>query len=276
LFDTESLEDDTSLDVELIDAFEPEVWDEADDDLSLPPVTEDEADLSLPEAELDDILSALPEPEEYEEAPTPEDLHKVRTVTKLTRKERAFEVAMVVGAHYGWDYDGICLLAEVFTLHWWNSARKAMIRQLDAGMTPDELRIALTARRTWAEHPEFHENRGRGRYSYPHANLPWPTALAVARYFTCVPDDDEIGAMLERLFADWQWASGLADRYPSFYEFVRLQFGLIPQMADLEPGWSFVPHEDARPLEDDSGALPPAEWSHGYGCYRTPPAPMLD
>ena len=226
--------------------------------------------------ELDELEPGLPEPEEFDEAPTREDVGAVRTVSKLTREERAFQEALHIGTHYGWDYDGICLLTEVFTLHWWSSAKKAMTRELDAGMTAGELRLALAARRIWVSNPEFHENHGLGRFSHPHPSLPWPTALAIARYYTFEPDPDEISTVLWGLHDGWQCSASLAERFPSFYEFVRMQFGLDSQCLIEEPGWSFVPDADRRPIEDDIESLLPAEWSFGWGCYRTPPAPMLD
>ena len=223
-----------------------------------------------------DIEDSLPEPEDFEVSPRDEELQKVRTFGKVTKAERALDVAMVLGAHYGWDYDGISLLAEVFRKHWWNSARTAMVRQLDAGMTPDELWVALAARRIWDEHPEFHEHRGRGRFSYPQSSLTWPTALGVARHFYNRPDEEEVRGMFVRLFADWQWAHQLADHCPSFHEFVRLHFGLLPQMGDFEPGWSFVPGLDEQSTENDIGSLPPDHSLALDGCYRTRPAPMID
>lgn len=274
VFDSEDTTGDELLDRDLpeesdalVDDFDGDfdAWQEDEDPSVL------SAEISDPFLDpADEIEAGLPEPEEFDEAPSWDEISAVRTESTLTRKERALQEAILVGLAHGWDYDGIHLLAEVFRLHWWSSAKSAMARELDAGMTPQDLRLALVARQVWREHSEFHENLGHGQFSYPHRNLPWPTALAIARAYDFVPDPDELSVTLAELYDQWRWSSTLIERFKSFYEFVRLQFGHQPQMLYDVSGWSFVPDLDRRSLEDDPETQPPADLAFNSGCYRTP------
>jgi len=71
---------------------------------------------------------------------------EVRTGGGLGRWERARQVALDIARPHGWDRAGIELLAEVFDAQWWSAAKRSMERELAAGMTPEELRLALAAR----------------------------------------------------------------------------------------------------------------------------------
>ena len=236
----------------------------------------DVADPQVSDLPFDDVLTGLPEPEEYDDAPTRDEVAGVRTESRLTREERALQQAIPLGMDYGWHYDDIQLLAEVFRLHWWTSAKKSMVRELEAGMTPEELKLALITRQVWRERQEFHENLGFGRFAYPHQVLPWPTALAVAREYEFEPDPDEVDATLQDLYDQWRWSTSLTERFRSFYDFVRLQFGLQAQTLHGVPGWSFVPDADRRCIEEDTESLHQADLRFGSGCYRTLPSPMHD
>jgi len=70
---------------------------------------------------------------------------EVRTGGGLGRWERARQVALDIARPHGWDRAGIELLAEVFDAQWWSAAKRSMERELAAGMTPEELRLALAA-----------------------------------------------------------------------------------------------------------------------------------
>jgi len=246
---------------------EPDEWETAEDGTE---ITHAEPF----EHNLEELESSLPEPEEFDESPTWDELQEVRTGTKLTRRERALQEAITLGRQFGWDFDGIELLAEVFALHWWSSAKQAMARALSGGMTSHELELALVVRKVWREHPEFHANFGRSRFAFAHPSLPWPTALAIARQYFCTPDEDEIIVTLQELYDEWRWSPTATEEFMSFYAFVRLQYGFVPQTLSEQPGWSFVPDADTRTLEDEPELSQLA--NYWRGSFRTQPAPTQD
>ena len=233
-------------------------------------------DLELDDQPLVDLTAGLPEPDEYEEAPTREEIEGIRVDSKITRSERARQEAIQLGTKFGWGSDEIDLLTEVFYLHSWSSSKRAMIRELERGMTSHELRLALTVRKIWRLNPEFHVSVGQGRRSYSHPNLTWPMALTVARHYEFDPDPAEISATFQNLYNQWRYSHAFMRQFTNFCGFVRLQFGMEVHSLDDVPGWSFVPSADARLTDDDMDAWPESNYWFGYGCYRTHPTLIQD
>jgi hypothetical protein len=140
------------------------------------------------------LVDDLPE---YDEFPTRDDHKNVDTEGKLSRRERAHQIAMDLGFRYRWcERNDIELLADVFETYWWSAAKRSMERELDAGLLPEELRLALEVRRVWENYVEFGENfKG---YSYP--ILGWPLALEIVRSFNGYPKvDPSVQTMLHRV-----------------------------------------------------------------------------
>ena len=83
---------------------------------------------------------------ELDEEPTPRELDtEVSVGGKVTREDRALQEAILLGHEFGWDNEGIMILAEVFTAYWWSSAKHSMRRELEAGLHPIELQLATSA-----------------------------------------------------------------------------------------------------------------------------------
>ena len=267
-FDESDSTDSTDIDAGIDDNL-----DEFDD-----PERDDLEDLALSHRPFFELALGLPEPDEFDETPTREEIEEVRTNSKLTHGERALQEAIRIGMQYDWDADDIQLLAEVFRLHWWSASKRSMVRELESGMRPHELRLALVVREAWRNNPEFHVNlsQGWGWHGYAHPNLTWPVALAIARHYDFEPDPDEVGVMLHELHDQWRSSAALADEFKSLYGFIRLHFGLDERYLNDVPGWSFVPNSDTRCIEDDSESLQQTDWIFRQGCFRTLPAPMLD
>ena len=81
-------------------------------------------DLELDDQPLADLTAGLPAPDEYDEAPTREEIKGVRIDSKITRSERARQEAIQLGTKFGWGSDEIDLLTEVFYLHLWSSSKR--------------------------------------------------------------------------------------------------------------------------------------------------------
>ncbi|MDZ7753028.1 MAG: hypothetical protein U5S82_15555 [Gammaproteobacteria bacterium] len=184
-----------------------------------------------------------------EEAPTREEvLAEVRTGGRLSRAERARQVAIKVGLRFDWDEEDIELLTEVFTLHWWSAARVAMERELTAGMTPAELWGALQCREIWRSRPAFATDLGY-RYSWLgqmtgtawpiYRNLDWPTALALVRAFGGDIEPAEVATFLDDLYDRWYSENAKTGMADSFYKYLQSHVGRSRGSLRDWPGWSF-------------------------------------
>lgn len=212
--------------------------------------------------ELEIVLGALPgkpapeldweaivvDADEFDEAPTREELAQVRSQGHVSREQRALQQAIELGQEFGWDQDGIEILAEVFVRHWWSAAKESMRRELRAGMQPEEPRLALEVRAVWAAHPEFATDFGRPsrhdhRASAVYRVLSWPLALALVRSTRGYPDIDYLEHMLCELFDHWYTHTSLRRRIPVFNTYLYFRFASLGQerLEGLE--WTFEPDE---------------------------------
>lgn len=228
----------------------------------------DPADETVEEEEIDDELEAILEfpateesgdvdweefaldADDFDEAPTREDLTEVQSVGRLTRWQRARQHAINLGQEFDWDEDGIAVLTEVFDRYWWSQAKKSMRRELQAGMRPEELILALRLREVWSDHPEFamdfsrlngHTKLETTRAVY--RNLSWPMALALVRSTEGYPDVDVLEHFLWELFDEWYTHRSLRRRLKSFNLFLYVRFGMAKRELKEWPQWTFEPDE---------------------------------
>ena len=153
-------------------------------------------------------------------------LQTVRTTGKVSRHNRARQQAIEVGEEFNWDEAGIQLLAGVFEKYGWNAAKRAVRNQLEHGLTPDELEIAVQIRELWSERTEFSINFGWSSYfanavcgvskDHYHA-LTWGVSIQLIRLTDLLPDIAEIEHLLDELYTTWYNCRYLHDSFPSFY-----------------------------------------------------------
>jgi hypothetical protein len=243
--ETESLDEEAEDDVLDVEALEPE-----------PEFTGSQEPFGLDWDEL--AFDA----DDFDEAPTREELVAVQSEGHLTRLERARQQAVNLGLEFGWDEDGIDVLTEVFNRYWWSQCKESMRRELRAGLRPDELRLALDIREIWSYHPQFAMDFGRlngltllETTSAVYRNLSWPLALALVRSTDGYPDVDYIEHLLCDLFDEWYTHSHLRRRCKSFNLFLFFRLGLASQELQLWPQWTFEP-DDILGLEMDEDYQP--------------------
>lgn len=203
--------------------------------------------------------------DEFEEAPTPEELAKVQSEGCLTRRQRARQEAIKLGLEFEWDEDGIAILTEVFDRHWWNSAKRSMRREMEAGLEPEELRLALEIREVWNSHPEFStdfsgvDNNSWLQAASPvYRTLSWPLALALVRSNDAYADAECTEHRLCELFDEWYTHRTLRRRLQSFNTYLYFRSGMADRELHEWHAWSFEP-ESALGLEDEDAYQP------GYG-----------
>lgn len=188
------------------------------------------------------------ESDEYDDAPDIGiPVQVVRITDQISRSQRARQQAIEIGEEFNWDKTGIELLTDIFTKYGWNSAKRAMQRELGKGLTPAELQIAAAIREIWCECPEFSINFGWRRLwansvcgaSRDHfAVLSWPTAIQLTRLTSSLPDVDEIQHVLDELYALWYSSNRLQNHYPSFHKYLRSWLDFIANQTDLDSFWA--------------------------------------
>ena len=184
--------------------------------------------------------------DEFEEVPERADLIEVRTDGRVSREGRALQKATELAEMYGWDERGRELLTIVFNRYFWSAAKGAMKRELEKGMTPDELELALGLRDFWKERTEFSIDINYWRRSAwsvsdtSHATyqiLSWPAALRLIRLANTIPDQAEIEALLDELYLEWYSSRSLQSRYPSFRVYLYRWIDSIAGRSDVVGIW---------------------------------------
>ena len=237
---------------------------------------EEEEDEDVDEAGLDVILGAAAVPrsadvdwgafaydaDDFDEAAARAELVEVQAEGRLTRRQRARQHAIELGQVYGWDEDGIALLTEVFDRYWWSAAKTSMRRELQAGMEPEELRLALELRELWTSHIEFSTDFSRLVSYSPlqpansvYRSLSWPMALSLVRSTDGHADVECIEHFLCELFDEWYTHGSVRRRLQSFNTYLYFRLGMADQQLDDWHAWSFEP-DDALGLESDDDYHP--------------------
>jgi hypothetical protein len=185
---------------------------------------DDSAPLSIAKTRLDTDWELLSDDVfAFEEAPTREELQEVRTTTSLTREERARESALKMGAAIGWDTEEILVLQQIFVTYPWGATKGAVQRQIDFGVTPEELRLAYEIRLNWQRNPEYSASFG----SYPHCVLSWPLAVDIVKSFRGYPELEEIETFLWELHMEWYSSARRRRDFLSFRDYLKARLGLF-------------------------------------------------
>ena len=195
--------------------------------------------------------------DEFDTASTRDTLTQVAAEGSLTRRQRAQQQAIELGLEFGWDEAGITVLTEIFDLYGWSQCKVSMRRELHAGMTPDELALAMEVRALWLAYPEFAMDLGwfgergwRESARATYRSLSWPMALALVRVHDGYPDIACLEHFLCELFDDWYSSHLLQRRCRSFNLYLFLRLGMSGRELAVWPDWTFVP-DAALGLEFD-------------------------
>lgn len=194
---------------------------------------------------------------------------------RLTRAERALQVAMRVGDEFGWDRKGIKLLAIIFDRYWWSASQVAIRREIAAGMTPQELMLAEEVRQIWYQHPEFWSASGAfGEIAQRFTLISWPTALSLIRSFKGYPQPEEVESLLSSCFERWQDSVGLQRRYPGFYIYALYRVGAYGDLPEQD-GWLIFDQYSTDESDFDNVAHVARQLKH-YGIHFDPQAKCIE
>lgn len=174
-----------------------------------------------------------------DELPTREEMFQAPS--RITREERARQVAVDLAIEFGWDRAGVELLSSIFVKHWWGAARAAMRREMQAGATLKDITLADALREIWHGYPEFSYHIDyRGNVSQRYTVLPWPTALALVRAFEgAYPDEAELESFLVDAYEMWWDDAQLKEQFNSLYNFIRYRVSNVHENNGLSPWYVF-------------------------------------
>ena len=181
----------------------------------------------------------------------------VQTEGRLSRKQRANQIAIEIGQRVDWDAAGIDLLSEVFLRYGWSATRASIERALESEMTPEELRLTMAVREMWQDSGIFSE--ACVGFAHHHGipgfgALSWPMALALVRRFDGLPDLCEIEDYIQLRFDEWIQSTRLHRRFPAFggYLCECVQDDQGVKGIGFEWEWTEI---DGRFEEDDAAAM---------------------
>ena len=169
----------------------------------------------------------------------------VEYLGKISRQERAWQIAYDLGIAFDWDDQGIAMLQEVFIERGWQQARVAMEYLMREGMTPEQLMYARELKENWDLRPEltiafYYTRKDRSNYCYAGEKvLSWRVAIEIVRSFNGCNDFDEIEQFVEEALDTWYSNGRLRHDYKSFLQYLRSAVDheecLSPNLLDLEP-----------------------------------------
>src|SRR5690606_24901777 len=102
----------------------------------------------------------------------------------VSREDRALQKAVELISKAGWPLTVLPLVQQIFVMSGWGATRLALEREIDKGMTPEELILAAHVKVIWAENDYYWIAYDRsGSSNLSQYVLSWPTALLLVRAF---------------------------------------------------------------------------------------------
>ena len=171
---------------------------------------------------------------------------------RISREDRALQKAVELISRSGWSLSMLPLVQQIFVMSGWGATRLALEREIDKGMTPDELILAAHVKALWAENDYYWIAYDKsGSSSLSQYIISWPTALRLVRVFESLPQVEELEQFIETLFEYWSDRSSLHKAFQSFSRF--LWFRVFDLQGYLPANLPFnicSPHE--LPVEEYS------------------------
>lgn len=246
------VEIDSKFSDELFDVDDEALGEEKGDELSPP--------IPLPDIEEDDELSwddlgGLDDLDEFDELAHRDDEEEVESQGKISREERARQVAAEVLEVSGWDALYLVLLQKIFMENGWSASRVAIDREVNKGLYPEELKLAREIRLLWSQNERYWITFQRIKYNAPfqqavdaYRHMSWPEALRIVRCFSSFPDIEEIYKFIEDSYDDWYCSDHLRRRFKIFFKYFKYRTGSMRRTLPGDCPYSFL-----DPMEADVG-----------------------
>ncbi|WP_144957603.1 hypothetical protein [Pseudomonas oryzihabitans] len=265
----EDQEDPVDLDHDLHDLSIYEL--EVEREENIPSVEDDFRDLE------DDYAAYAFDPNEVFDSEYLETEDKTdEVVDKLSREDRALQKAAELIGKANWAISTLPLVQQIFVMSGWGATRLALEREIEKGLTPEELILAAHVKVIWAENDIYwitFDKTGSSRLSY--YVLSWPTALLIVRSFESIPQVEEIEVFLEKLFASWYENNTLRRAFKAFARYLWFRFANLQGCLPASQHFDFCnPHELSAEEYSDLGLCDALEYEktkilREYGVFQT-------
>ncbi|WP_394375212.1 hypothetical protein [Stutzerimonas frequens] len=229
--------------------------------------------------DLDDDYAAYAfDPDEIfdgEEASTPDPEDWL--TGKISREDRALQKAAELIGKANWPLSTLPLVQQIFVMSGWGATRLALEREIEKGLTPEELILAAHIKVIWSENDIYwiaFDKTGSSRLS--HYALSWPTALLIVRSFDSLPQVEEIEVFLENLFTSWYENIVLRRAFKAFGRYLWFRFANLEGCLPANQPFDFCdPHKLPAEEYSDLGLCDTLEYEknailRAYGVFQTP------
>lgn len=171
---------------------------------------------------------------------------------RITREERALQKAAELVLLVGWPRSTVPLIQQIFIMSGWGATRLALEREIDKGITPEELILAAHIKAIWAENDIYWIAFNRsGSSQLSHQALSWPNALQIVRSFDSLPQVEEIEFFLEEIFTSWYENPTLRRAFKAFARYLWFRFSDLDGCLPANQPFDFCSPQDL-PLEEYS------------------------
>ena len=195
---------------------------------------------------------------------------------KLSREDRALQKAAELIGSANWPLSTLPLIQQIFIMSGWGATRLALEREIEKGLTPEELILAAHIKVIWAENDIYwiaFDKTGSSRLSY--YVLSWPTALLIVRSFESLPQVEEIEVFIEGLFASWYENTVLRRVFKAFARYLWFRFANLEGCLPANQHFDFCdPRELPAEEYSDLGLcdmleIEKTEILRAYGVFKT-------
>jgi hypothetical protein len=195
---------------------------------------------------------------------------------KLSREDRALQKAAELIGEVNWPLSSLPLVQQIFVMSGWGATRLALEREIEKGLTPEELILAAHIKVIWAGNDIYwiaFDKTGSSRLSY--YVLSWPIALLIVRSFESLPQAEEIEFFLENLFASWYENTTLRRSFKAFSRYLWFRFANLEGCLPANQHFDFCDPRDL-PAEEysdlglcDTLDIEKTSLLRGYGVFQT-------
>lgn len=199
-----------------------------------------------------DGIEDFDEIDEQDIVPSLQD-YEVITGGKVSRIERAKQIAVDVIQAYDWGFQNIGLLQQVFYENGWGACRVAIEHELVRGLIPDELELAIFVRRLWTENQQYwisfiHTSKQAGQETRAaYKCMSWREALRIIRVFNHLPCEEEIQLFIDNIYDDWYCSPSMQRQYKAFIRYLKYRTGSVRHTLPADEWFSFN-----TPAEEDN------------------------
>lgn len=247
---------DEPFDLEALALPEVEYVIEEDDDI-------DELFFDVNEKSIDDEFDwdGLEDFDEIDEPGLIDHLSDYLIITegKVSRIERAKQIATEVIRSYDWGIKNLPLLQQVFYENGWGAARVSIEHELTRGLTPDELELALFVRRLWTDNQQYWisfihitSNQPFQETRAAYKNMSWREALRIIRVFDGLPSEDEIQLFIDQIYDDWYCSPTSQKQYKAFIRYLKYRTGSVRHTLPGNELFSFTNSYEHESLIDST------------------------